>query len=178
MNEPIWIPPRMAARFRGPCLALGVLTVSGGVLLGFGIAIGGVLLPGKPGPMLLSTVITGLFLGLYMLVSGVTMTLARGWVTTLPQGCLLDRRKSATALYPLAVPVGAGLFTSLFFYVTFMGRFTWSAEDTTSIVHLVTPGIAAYLCLPAVAVGLCAVNLLVGWPLFRPSPRTFQRYAR
>ena len=106
------------------------------------------------------------------------MTLARGWVTTVPQGYLLDRRKSGLAIGPLAVPAGAGLMTSFFFYVSFMGRFTWSAEKVTGVVHLVTPGIAAYLFLPAIAVVLCAVNVLVGWPLFRPSRRTIQRYAR
>ncbi|MGW5724254.1 hypothetical protein ACWEVP_49395 [Amycolatopsis sp. NPDC003865] len=168
----------MAQRFRGSCLVLGLLTLAAGVLVGFGIPVGGFLLPGTAGAMVLSTVATGLFLGLFLVVSGVTMTLARGWVATLPQGYLLNRQKSATALYALGVPVGAGLFTSLIFYVTFMGRFTWSAEGATSTVHVVTPGIAAYLCLPAVAVVLCAVNFLVGLPLFRPSPRTIQRYAR
>ena len=48
----------------------------------------------------------------------------------------------------------------------------------TGVVHLVTPGIVAYLFLPAIAVVLCAVNVLVGWPLFRPSRRTLRRYAR
>jgi hypothetical protein len=179
VNGSIWIPPRMAARFRGSCLVLGVVTVGAGVLVGFGIPIGGLLLPGKKtGPMFVSTVATGLFLSLFLLTSGVTMTLAHGWVTTVPQGYLLDRQKSAMALYPLGVPVGAGLFTSWFFYVNFIGRFTWSAEDVTSTVHLVTPGIVAYLFLPAIAVVLCAVNLVIGRPLFRPSQRTIQRYAR
>ncbi|VVJ24414.1 Uncharacterised protein [Amycolatopsis camponoti] len=168
----------MAARFRSSCLSLGVVSVAGGVLVGFGISIGGVLLPGRSGAMLVSTVATGVSLGLFVLVSGVTMTLARGWVTTLPQGHLLDRRKSALALYPLGVPAGAGLFASSIFYVTFTARFTWSAEEVTRTVHLVTPGIAAYLFLPAIAVVLCMVNLVVGWPLFRPSQRTIQRYAR
>jgi hypothetical protein len=168
----------MAMRFQGPCLVLGVVTVSAGVLVGFGIPIGGLLLPGRTGPMLLSTVTTGVSLGLFLLVSGVTMTLARGWVTTVPQGYLLDRRKSAMALYPLGVPACAGLFAWLFFSVSFMSRFTWSAENVTSIVHLVTPGIVAYLFLPAIAVVLCVVNFLVGLPLFRPSQRTIQRYAR
>jgi hypothetical protein len=178
VNESIRIPPRMATRFRDFCLALGVVTVAAGVPVGLGIPIGGILLPGGTGPMLVSTVITGIFLGLFLLVSGVTMTLARGWVTTVPQGHLLDRRKSAVALYPLGVPAGAALFTSLIFYATFMGHFTWSADDVTSTVHLMTPGVVAYLVLPAVAVVLCAVNLLIGWPLFKPSARTIQRYAR
>ncbi|WP_439376669.1 hypothetical protein [Amycolatopsis lexingtonensis] len=178
MNGPILIPPRMAARFHGRCLVLGAVTVSAGVLVGLGIAVGGLLLPGGSGPMFAMTAATGVFLGLFLLVSGVTMTLARHWVTTIPQGHVLDRQKSGLALYPLAVPAGAGLFTSLFFYVTVMGRFTWSAENVTRTVHLVTPGVVAYLALPAVAVALCVVNLLVGRPLFHPSQRTIQRYAR
>ncbi|MFJ7210229.1 hypothetical protein [Amycolatopsis sp. NPDC098790] len=178
MNQQVWIPPRMAARFRGSCLVLGVVTVAVGVVVGFGIPLGGLLLPGRAGAMALSTVTTGVFLGLFLLVSGVTMTMARGWVTTHPQGYLLNRQKSAMALYALGVPAGAGLFTSLIFYVTSMNRFTWSAEDATGTVHVVTPGIAGYLCLPAVAVVLCAVNFFVGLSLFRPSPRTIQRYAR
>ncbi|WP_370970572.1 hypothetical protein [Amycolatopsis sp. cg9] len=168
----------MAARLRGPCLTLGAVTVAAGVLIGLGLPIGGVLLPGGSGPMFAMTAATGVFLGLFLLVSGATMTLARQWVTTIPQGDVLDRRKSGMALYPLGVPVGAGLFTSLFFYVTFLGRFTWSAENVTRTLHLVTPGVAAYLTLPAVAVALCVVNVLVAWPLFRPSQRTIERYAR
>ena len=73
-----------------------------------------------------STVSTGVFLGLFLLVSGTTMVLARGWVSAVPQGYVLDRRKSGLAIGPLAVSAGAGLMTSFFFYVSFMGRFTWS----------------------------------------------------
>jgi hypothetical protein len=154
----------MAARFRGSCLVLGVITAGASVLVGIGIPVGGLLLPRGTAPAFAMTVVTGVSLALFLLVSGVTMTLARSWVTTVPRGHVLDRRKSAMALYPLGVPAGAAILTSSFFLATLLGR--------------IAPGTVAYLCLPAIAVVLCVVNFLVGLPLFRPSQRTIQRYAR
>ncbi|MGW4524292.1 hypothetical protein [Amycolatopsis sp. NPDC004378] len=72
----------------------------------------------------------------------------------------------------------ASLLCTLFFGATFTANITWNDAPHPANVHPVTPAIALYPMLPLVAVGLTVTNLVVGWPLFRPSQRTILRYAR
>jgi hypothetical protein len=167
----IWIPPRLARRIQRTCPAFGVPTMAAGVVVGVLMPVLGRLLPAATGAVILMTTSTGIFLGLFLLVSGATMTMARGWVSVGHHqggaGYLLDARSASFAVGPLGVAAGAAFLSSVFFFASFSAN-----------VHPVTTGIVLYLLFPAITVVLTLTNLVIGLPLFRSSQRTIQRYAR
>lgn len=178
----IWIPPRLAHRIRRLGSVSGAVTLAAAVLVGVGMPVIGPALPTATGPVTMLTTSSGIFLGLFSAAAGVTMTVARGWVSLgrHPGGTdfLFDVRPAATGAVVLVAAAVGSILSALFFYTSYTANITWTDRPHATNVHPVTPSIALFLLLPALAVVLCAVNLLVGWPLFRPSPRTIQRYAR
>jgi hypothetical protein len=178
----IWIPPRLARRIQRTCPAFGVPTMAVGVLVGVLMPVLGRLLPAATGAVTLLTTSTGIFLGLFLLVSGATMTMARGWVSVGHHqggaGYLLNARAASFAVGPLGVAAGAAFLSSVFFFVSFSANLTWSSGPHSANVHAVTMGIFLYLLFPAITVVLTLTNLVIGLPLFRSSQRTIQRYAR
>ncbi len=178
----IWIPPRLAHRIRRFGTVTGAVTLVAAVVVGVGMPVIGPALPTASGPVTMLTTSSGVFLGLFLAVSGVTMTVARGWVSLgrHPGGTdfLFNARPAATGTVVLVAAAVGSVLSALFFYASYTANITWADRSHATNVHPVTPSIALFLLLPALAVGLTLVNLLLGWPLFRPSPRTIQRYAR
>ncbi|MEU7784353.1 hypothetical protein [Amycolatopsis sp. NPDC049159] len=178
----IWIPPKLAHRIRRVCTTLGAATLAAALLVGVGMPVIGPALPTATSPVTMLTTSAGIFLGLFLAVSGVTMTMARGWVSLgrHPGGTdfLFDARPAATGTVVLFTAAAASMLSALFFFVSYTANITWSNGPHPVNVHPVTPSIVLFLLLPVLAVGLTLVNLLVGWPLFRPSQRSIQRYAR
>jgi hypothetical protein len=178
----IWIPPELAHRIRRVGTASGAVTLAAAVLVGVGMPVAGPSLPTATSPVTMLTTSAGIFLGLFLAVSGVTMTLARGWVSIgRHQGgtdFILDARPAATGSVVLVAAAVASLLSALFFYTSYTANITWSSSPHPANVHPVTPSIALFLLLPALAVGLTLTDLVVGWRMFRPSQRTIQRYAR
>jgi hypothetical protein len=128
------------------------------------------------------TTSAGIFLGLFLAVSGVTMTMAGGWVSLgrhrVGTDFILDARPAATGSVVLLAAAVASMLSALFFYTSYTANITWSNGPHPTNVHPVTLSIALFLLLPALAVGLTLANLVVGWRMFRPSQRTIRRCAR
>jgi hypothetical protein len=178
----VWIPPKLAHRIRHVGTTAGIVTLAAAALVGIGMSTIGPALPTATGPVTLLTTSAGIFLGLFLAVSGITMTMARGWVSLgrHPGGTdfILDTRSAATGAVVLVSAAVASLLSALFFYTSYTANITWTGGPHPSNVHPVTPPIFLFLLLPALAVGLTLTNLLVGWPIFRPSQRTIHRYQR
>jgi hypothetical protein len=175
----IWIPPGLAHRIRRVGTASGAVTLAAAVLVGVGMPVIGPSLPTATSPVTMLTTSAGIFLGLFLAVSGVTMTMARGWVSIgRHQGgtdFILDARPAATGSVVLLAAAVASVLSALFFYTSYTANITWSSGPHPTNVHPVTPSIALFLLLPALAVGLTLTNLVVGWRVFRPSQRTIRR---
>ncbi|MEU0792572.1 hypothetical protein ABZ342_21075 [Amycolatopsis sp. NPDC005961] len=182
VNSPIWVPPKLAHRIRRLGSVLGAVTLAAALLVGIGMPVIGPVLPTATGPVTMLTTSAGVFLGLFLAVSGVTMTMARGWVSLGRHaggtGFLFDARPAATGAIVLVAGAVGSILSALFFLTSYTANITWTGGPHATNVHPVTPPIALFLLLPVLAVGLTLVNLVVGWPLFRPSQRTIQRYAR
>ncbi|GLY41472.1 hypothetical protein Amsp01_074950 [Amycolatopsis sp. NBRC 101858] len=175
----IWIPPKLAHRIRRVSTAAGAVTLAAALVVGVGMPMIGPALPTATSPVTMLTTSSGIFLGLFLAVSGVTMTVARGWVSLgrHPGGrdFILDARPAATGSVVLVSAAVASILSALFFYTSYTATITWSSGPHPANVHPVTPSIALFLLLPALAVGLTLANLVVGWRLFRPSQQTIRR---
>ncbi|WP_284747990.1 hypothetical protein [Amycolatopsis sp. RTGN1] len=178
----IWIPPKLAHRIRRVGTVSGAVTLAAAALVGVGMPVIGPSLPTATSPVTMLTTSAGIFLGLFLAVSGVTMTMARGWVSLgrhhTGTDFIFDARPAATGSVVLLSAAAASILSALFFYTSYTANITWSSGPHAANVHPVTPSIALFLLLPALAVGLTLANLVVGLPLFRPSQRTIQRYTR
>jgi hypothetical protein len=175
----IWIPPKLAHRIRRVGTAAGTVTLAAAVLVGVGMPVLGPSLPTATGPVTMLTTSAGIFLGLFLAVSGATMTMARGWVSIgrhhAGTDFILDARPAATGTVVLVAAAAASILSALFFYTSFTANITWTSGPHPTNVHPVTPSILLFLLLPALAVGLTLANLVVGWPMLRPSQRTIRR---
>jgi hypothetical protein len=178
----IWIPPKLAHRIRRVGTTAGAVTLAAAVVVGVGMPVMGPGLPTATSPVTMLTTSAGIFLGLFLAVSGVTMTVARGWISLgrhrTGTDFIFDARPAAIGAIVLVAAAVASVLSALFFYTSYTANITWTSGSHPANVHPVTPSIALFLLLPALAVGLTLANLVVGWRLFRPSPRTVQRYAR
>jgi hypothetical protein len=175
-----WIPPRMAVKIRRTLPLLGALSTVAALAIGTAALVMGYSLPISHNAANGIGVMLGVFCAVFLLISGVTLLFAPAWVETghhaSGTGYILRLRPAYLSAGPLCAG-SCSLLTFPFFYFFSTGSLTWSAPGPDGSIPI-TSGILVYLLLPLVAFALGVVDLLVGWPLLRPSPRTIHRYQR
>ncbi|WP_290056066.1 hypothetical protein [Amycolatopsis solani] len=176
----VWLPPRLTAKLKRTLPLLGGLTTVVALAMCVAVPVLGYTLPSSHSVTSDIPVICGLFSAVMLLMSGIALLFAPAWVEVGHHpggtGHILRLRPASASIGPLCggsvSVVGLPLF-----YLFYSGNLTWSEPQAAGDIQI-TSGIFVFMIMPLVAVALGVVDVVVGWPVLRPSQRTIQRYAR
>ncbi|WP_372672110.1 hypothetical protein [Amycolatopsis kentuckyensis] len=176
----VWIPPRLAAKLKRTLPLLGAVTTVVALAMCVAVPVMGYTLPTSENVTNGISVMLGMFSAVLLLMSGIALLFAPTWVEVGHHpggtGHILRLRPASMSVGPLCGG-GVSVVVLPLFYLFYSSGLTWSEPQAEGDVQI-TFGIFVFLIMPLIAFALGVVDVVVGWPVLRPSPRTIQRYAR
>jgi hypothetical protein len=175
-----WIPPRLVTKLRRTLPLLGALTTIVAVAMCIAVPVMGYSLPTSHNAANGIPVMLGIFSAVLLLMSGIALLFAPTWVEVghhrTGTGYILRLRPAYMSVGPLCGGCVSVVVLPLF-YLFYSSRLTWSEPQADGEIQI-TFGIFVFMVMPLVAFILGCVDVAIGLPALRPSPRTIQRYAR
>ncbi|MEA5362242.1 hypothetical protein VA596_22085 [Amycolatopsis sp., V23-08] len=176
----VWIPPRMATRLRRTLPLLGGFTTVVAVAMCIAVPVLGYTLPTSHNAANGIPVMLGVFSAVMLLMTGIALLFAPTWVEVghhrAGTGPILRLRPASISVGPLCGGAVSIVVMPLF-YLSYSSGLTWSEPQVDGEIQI-SFGIFVFMVMPLVAFVLGCVDLAIGLPVLRPSPRTIQRYAR
>ena len=178
----VWLPPRLAAKLKRTLPLLGGFTTVVALAMCIAVPVLGYTLPTSHDAANGISVMLGMFSAVLLLISGVALLFAPAWVEVGHHpggtGHILRLRPAAMSAGPLCGGCVSVVVLPLF-YLFYTAPLTWSdpGPDNPHDYTRITFGILVFMLLPLVAFVLGVVDVVVGWPLLRPSRATLHRYS-
>lgn len=166
----VWLPPRLAAKLKRTLPLLGGVTTGVALAMCVAVPVLGYTLPTSHDAANGISVMLAMFSAVLLLMSGVALLFAPAWVEVGHHpggtGHILRLRPAAMSTGPLCGGCVSIVVLPLFylFYATPLAN------------TQITFGILVFLLLPLIAFALGVVDVVVGWPVLRPSRQTLHRY--
>lgn len=179
----VWIPPRLAAKLKRTLPLLGGVTTVVALAMCIAVPVMGYTLPTSEDVTNGISVMLGVFSAVLLLISGIALLFAPSWVEVGHHpggtGHILRLRPASMSVGPLCGGSVSVVVLPLF-YLFYATPLTWSdpGPDNPHGYTQISFGIFVFLIMPLIAFALGVVDVVIGWPVLRPSPRTIQRYAR